>query len=534
MVATEVFVAGKISMSLDKPGAYLLRSGDHLKEDLAAVLLHELGQKRGHFLTVANDAKGDALFYDEKTGLWRLGSAAEVLHLATQLYNAGKIVTRTKTQVVVKDEAGETVMGPTGQPEMEDKWVDVVAPMKDTTIQSAFKLVLWQSRSNERPQPVPGLAFRNGFLKADPVAKCFDFVKHSPKNWAFRRIDRDYQTVLRPEAGIPTVMKMKEAVLEGEDNEAREVAKESWETIMYIVALGAFGLGTQANAFLTVYGPGGNGKTTLFDTLIGMACQSLTDTASLSMQKFGKDFTMKQLIGPRFNYVNDMDDGTVSNLACQIQKALAEGKPVSMRMMHKDEYSLDLPVMCIYLTNNDVKFMDTTKGFLRRHYHVRMMNDLTKTGLSSGQLVRAAKEEQMAYVNYLVQIVEQFWADGHTSIPRSEKAKRLADATSMNYERDMLEDICEEGSGYVKAATMRQVFEVYFRDIAKSGLTISDMRRFCSRLAAAAQAKGWYNESKGYKVRVRPPETWSGIAEGADPRNFQSWLQAMPVQKTAN
>lgn len=502
-----------IKMSDECPGAYLIRSSTAAKGDLANILRYELGQEKGYFLTVATDEKGDALFYNPKTGLWRLGQVSEVLHLAATLYDLGMIVQRTKGLRARRDEMGLVLLDDRGAVQMEEYEYHSRAVINDVLIKSAFKIVLWHSRSTEKPKPQPGLAFRNGFLRADPENKKFEFLPHSPKNWAFRRIDKDYCVVENPDQKIPTVNRMRDAVLNGAEDAAE--AEETWQTIMYAIAMGAFGLVHQANAFLTVYGPGGNGKTTLFDTLIGMVVQSLEDTASLSPQKFGKDFTMKQLIGARFNYVNDMEDSNVSNMACQVQKALAEGKPISMRTMHKDEYSLELPVMCIYLTNGDAKFMDTSKGFVRRHYHVRMMNDLTKTGLSRAQLVKAAQEEQMAYINFLQTIVLKFWAGNFIEIPRSEKAKRLAEAASANYEREMLEDICEEGTTWLKAHQMRTIFDVYFDQMTRSGLNKPDMRRFCARLSAAAAAKGWYNEHKGYKVQVRAPSTWTGIAEGA-------------------
>lgn len=478
------------------------------ENDLANAVLTELHFDDGHFLCSNANVGHDAFFYDSAKGTWRVGKTDDVLTLILNTLTNGKAKMRAK---VSEDAEGNAIFG----------YVDI--PPTSKLVAASCKLALIRARNDQRkPTFVPGLAFRNGFLRVDAEAKRFEFVEHSPANWAFSRIEKDWVDIAEPEKLIPHTLAMRDAVMR-EDG----CGAENWQTLISCVALGAFGLGKQANAFLTIYGEGGNGKTTLIEALLRRAVENYDrDVAQIDMWKLGEPFVMHQLIGKKFNFRNEMDDRAVSNAACQIQKSLAEGKPVAIRKMYADEFSLELPVMCIYVGNHEMTFADTSKGFTRRHYHMKMEADLTKTGVSSQQLLTSVEPEQVAYLNYLKQAVERFWKEGHVSIPRSEVMETAAKATTLNYVRDCIEQMMEPADTHMTVLGFREIYLYFHIHVMGSGMRPQDTAKLSRLLAAETRARGLYNPHKGHFIRLRDPATWSGLATGAQPSHeLQSLLR---------
>lgn len=470
------------------------------ENDLAQAILVELRHEKQHFLPSNINFGHDAFFYSESTGTWRVGRTEELMTKAIDLLTSG----RAQSRIVVQDEeTGET------------RVAFAVLPPTHKLTSSAAKLALATARNDPRkPTFVPGLAFKNGFLKVDAEARRFEFVKHAPDNWAFSRIEKDWIDIAEPEKLIPHTLAMRDAVMR-EDG----CGAENWSTLISCVALGAFGLGKQANAFLTIYGEGGNGKTTLIEALLRRAVENYDrDVAQIDMWKLGEPFVMHQLIGKKFNFRNEMDDRAVSNAACQIQKSLAEGKPVAIRKMYADEFSLELPVMCIYVGNHEMTFADTSKGFTRRHYHMKMEADLTKSGVSSQQLLTSVEPEQVAYLNYLKQAVERFWKEGHVSIPRSEVMETAAKATTLNYVRDCIEHMMEPATDgfHMSIHEFREIYLFWHQHVMASGMKPYDNGKLARLLAAETKPRDLYSYQRGHRIQLRDPKTWSGMGQGKD------------------
>lgn len=481
-----------------KPEGCIVISKAKKEQEIAKHLLEKLKVASGHFITAQDTMGHDAFFYDPDRGTWTVGRTNDVLTLCSNLLASGKFVSRA----VVKSEEGD---------EEEDfHYIPLTAGVSNASVKCALQL----ARTTVKPQFVPGLAFRNGFLRCDPVARRFDFVPHSPTNWAFSRIEKDWQDIVRPESQIPQTLKMRTAVL-SEDGRG----DENWNILISCIALGAFGLGKQANAFLTIYGEGGNGKSTLIEALLRRAVEDYArDVASVDMCKLDQPFVVHQLIGRKFNFRNEMDDKTISNACCQIQKSLAEGTAVSIRKMHTDEFSLELPVMCIYLSNNEVQFADSSKGFARRHYHIKMEADLLNSGLSRDDILLSVEGEQIAYLNYLKQHVEQFWAAGHIAIPRSKEAEEEASSTVLNFVRDCVRHMLEPSeSNYMSLQEFKEIYYFYHHDIVGSRMATPDAYRIAKLLALESRKLKAYNPHKGHKLRLRPQGSWSGIAKDATP-----------------
>ena len=114
--------------------------------------------------------------------------------------------------------------------------------------------------------------------------------------------------------------------------------------------------------FFLLYGPGSTGKSTVAEVLQSVLGEG--NVGSLPLERFGERFALSGLVGKVANVVFDALD--VDRTAEGSLKAMVSGEPVTVEQKHCPVHSARLTAKHVFVTNNLLRFHDTSDGLWRR------------------------------------------------------------------------------------------------------------------------------------------------------------------------
>ena len=167
-----------------------------------------------------------------------------------------------------------------------------------------------------------------------------------------------------------------------------------WETIGYILSPDV-----EAKKFFVFSGVRDSGKSLLANTLVKLVGQS--NTSSLSVHDFSKNFSMCDLIGKQLNVSMDLSNTTLSRENIAQIKALTGGDLVRADIKYKEPVSFYNKAKLLFGTNYSIRPTENDPAFWDRMISIPFRYSIPKES-QDPQLLRKFEHEHSGIANHAI------------------------------------------------------------------------------------------------------------------------------------
>lgn len=150
----------------------------------------------------------------------------------------------------------------------------------------------------------------------------------------------------------------------------------------------------KANAFLLVYGEGGEGKSTCFDTLAKLI--GSLNTSSAPLNNLNTDFGLEPLVNKKLNYATESGNGAFHTSKL---KAITAGEKITVNRKNLPETDMILKTKLVFLLNELPHLNDNSRGFARRLLILPFLNKVSSQQQDK-DLSRKLDEELSGILNW--------------------------------------------------------------------------------------------------------------------------------------
>jgi P4 family phage/plasmid primase-like protien len=434
----------------------IFQRGDHA--ELAEFLIRDLSVDRGNVVS----SEGQLYVYDPTRGVFERQEYEKILRL-------------------IKTYAGRAVCGQR-------------TPLKVnvSTAEGAFKYACIETCQNSFfDEAPPGISFANGFLTiADGQTR---LLPHSPANRSRHSLPFDYVPNL-PHAKLDGFL----LAMFGDDDDARQKI----ELIQEFAGACAFGMATQYQRCLYLYGPGGEGKGTLLKLL--RATYPANSVVSVPPQLWGERFQISRLVGVLANFCDETPPTEI--VAGERFKAIVTGDPTHVERKHEKPFEFQPRAGHIFSCNALPGTTDQTHGFWRRMMVIRFTRNMEK---SPAHKVDAAKDvidnELSAIAVWIAEGAARLQRNGRYTVPASSAAileewKRTSDTVALHV--DERTTPIEKGTSVDTGTGATALYSGYRTWAADSGYRPVSSREFARRMAAIGLPSVKTKTGRYYPVRM--------------------------------
>lgn len=193
-----------------------------------------------------------------------------------------------------------------------------------------------------------------------------------------------------PEEDCPNFCKFLEAAAMNDER----VIQLIWETIGYILSPDV-----AAKKFFVFSGVRDSGKSLLANTLVKLVGQS--NTSSLSVHDFSKNFSMCDLIGKQLNVSMDLSNTTLSRENIAQIKTLTGGDLVRADIKYKEPVSFYNKAKLLFGTNYSIRPTENDPAFWDRMVSIPFRYSVPKES-QDPQLLRKFEHEYSGIANHVI------------------------------------------------------------------------------------------------------------------------------------
>lgn len=193
-----------------------------------------------------------------------------------------------------------------------------------------------------------------------------------------------------PEEDCPNFCKFLEAAAMNDER----VIQLIWETIGYILSPDV-----AAKKFFVFSGVRDSGKSLLANTLVKLVGQS--NTSSLSVHDFSKNFSMCDLIGKQLNVSMDLSNTTLSRENIAQIKTLTGGDLVRADIKYKEPVSFYNKAKLLFGTNYSIRPTENDPAFWDRMVSIPFRYSVPKES-QDPQLLRKFEHEYSGIANHAI------------------------------------------------------------------------------------------------------------------------------------
>ena len=198
-----------------------------------------------------------------------------------------------------------------------------------------------------------GVAFKNGFLAVDVLAKKVTLVPHSPNNRVRHTYNFDFEHGRVPK-------KFLKALDRWFVNKAEKA--EFIACIQEYVGASMVGLASTFQKVVILKGKGNDGKSTLARIII--AAMPAGSVTSIAPQAFDREYSRAKLAPSFLNVVSELPEGDL--LDSGPSKAVTVGDPIEARNPYGEPFTVCCRAGHIWICNTLFRTRDTTLAFARR------------------------------------------------------------------------------------------------------------------------------------------------------------------------
>jgi P4 family phage/plasmid primase-like protien len=253
----------------------------------------------------------------------------------------------------------------------------------------------------ERPgffeRPVPGVAFRNGFVRVKLSGVSVE--EHSPQHKARYCYSFDFEQADAPLGWL----RFLQDVWRDEPDLSDRI-----DCLRQFIGLCLCGLATRYQKALFLQGDGGNGKSVVLEVL--NASMPPGSVCSVSPQDMGDDYSRAMLSGKMLNIVAELPEQDILNN--EAWKAVISGDLIKARHIRQAPFTFRSVAGNVYSANRLPGTQDHTKGFWRRVLVLTFNREFEGKTADKGLAKRLIRSELPAIVNWAL--------EGVTDVMRSE------------------------------------------------------------------------------------------------------------------
>lgn len=198
-----------------------------------------------------------------------------------------------------------------------------------------------------------GVAFKNGFLAVDPLAKKVALVSHSPKN----RVRHTYNFNFEHGRVPKKFLKALDRWFQNKAEKADFIA-----CIQEYVGASIVGMASTFQKVIILKGKGNDGKSTLARIII--AAMPEGSVTSIAPQAFDREFSRAELASSLLNVVSELPEGDL--LDSGPAKAVIVGDPIEARHPYGAPFTLRCRAGQLWICNTLFRTKDVTDAFKRR------------------------------------------------------------------------------------------------------------------------------------------------------------------------
>lgn len=255
----------------------------------------------------------------------------------------------------------------------------------DKTYDSMAKLIHVDSDFLFRPEKYPSpflWPFWNGIVNIE-TGTIYENNGHYFNTYC---IQCDYV----PGEDCPNFSKFLEAAAMNDER----IIQLMWETIGYILSPDV-----DAKKFFVFSGVRDSGKSLLANTLVNLVGQS--NTSSLSVHDFSKNFSMCDLIGKQLNVSMDLPNTTLIKENMAQLKMLTGNDPIRADIKHQDPVSFYNRAKLLFGTNYSIRPAENDSAFLDRMVSIPFRYSVPKES-QDPQLLRKFEHEYSGIANHAI------------------------------------------------------------------------------------------------------------------------------------
>lgn len=142
------------------------------------------------------------------------------------------------------------------------------------------------------------------------------------------------------------------------------------------------------HVFFFLFGPGGTGKSTLVDLLLGLIGEE--NSLALQLEELGNPFTRSQLVGKQIYLCGELTRKSFQHIG--LIKQIAAGEPVYVDVKNKAGFSFRPKGRFVMTSNVVAHTPDTSTGFERRFLQINFMNAIAREDMDFGLPKRLMQE----------------------------------------------------------------------------------------------------------------------------------------------
>ena len=183
-------------------------------------------------------------------------------------------------------------------------------------------------------------------------------------------------------------------------------------------------MGRKVESTLWLIGPGSNGKSVIFDTVLGVYGKENVSSVGLKSLIGGNTDArarfVGQIVGKTFNYCTEIQADTIG-ASSDAFKALCSGEPQIVKRLYKDvDTAYDIPYL-IFNMNQKPAFRNIDEAVMRRLLFIKFRTTVRAADRNPNLSAELAREYS-GIRNWMVEGYKKFVRDGYKLTPTSDSA----------------------------------------------------------------------------------------------------------------
>lgn len=142
------------------------------------------------------------------------------------------------------------------------------------------------------------------------------------------------------------------------------------------------------HVFFFLFGPGGTGKSTLVDVLLGLIGDE--NSLALQLEELGNPFTRSKLVGKQVYLCGELTRKSFQHIG--LIKQISAGEPIFVDVKHRDGFTFRPKGRFVMTSNVVAHTPDTSTGFERRFLQINFTKAIPRDEQDFGLLKRLLKE----------------------------------------------------------------------------------------------------------------------------------------------
>lgn len=258
------------------------------------------------------------------------------------------------------------------------------------------------------------------------------------------------------------------------------------ETIRHLCEIFGYAIQSRKNipAWVMLYGPGGNGKSTILGILHSLLGSRVLSAELSDLDVSRNAHAFASMPGKLAVVDDDVNFGL--RLPSTVLKKLSENKPLVANPKYKSTFEFENTAICIAASNGWPALTDVSQGVRRRAHIFQLLTNLESTGydLDRGERLKA---ERPGILNELIRALQRMRARGGFDIPASVSAAHKEWLRQSNAIYRFLEWYRDEVKPHEPSTTINDMWDQYRIWATDEGVS----KRFTrSSFAAALRSAG--------------------------------------------